>query len=63
MHRIGLCINLNSYVAYNFYVWSFSHNTAVPISMKHNKCDTSLNKYSTVFDWGSVNSNKNITYT
>ena len=37
MHRFGLCIMVDSYVAYLFYVWSFSHNTAVPISKKKNR--------------------------
>ena len=34
MHGLGLCIKLDSFVAHMFYVWSFSHNTAVPIAIK-----------------------------
>ena len=31
IHGQVLCIKLNSFVAHMFYVWSFSHNTEVPI--------------------------------
>ena len=34
MHGLGLCIKVERYVAHLFYVWSFSYNTAVPISKK-----------------------------
>ena len=33
----GICMKVNSDVAHMFYVWSFSHNTEVPIKFKHNK--------------------------
>ena len=36
IHGLGLCIKLNSFVAHMFYVWSFGHNRAVPISTKKN---------------------------
>ena len=35
LHGLGLCIKVDSYVAHMFYAWSFSHNTAVPISIKN----------------------------
>ena len=41
-----------------FYKWSFSHNKNVPIAIQHNKYYLSLDKYTTVFSWGSVTSNK-----
>ena len=56
MHGLGLCIKVDSYVAHIFYAWLFSHNTAVPIAKKN---FLSLNKNTTVFAWGAVNSNKN----
>ena len=59
MHGIGLCIKLNSFVAYMFYVWLFSHNTAVPIAVNQNKYLLSLNTYTTVFAWGDIIPNKN----
>ena len=59
MHGLGLCIKVNSYVARMFYAWSFSHNTAVTIAKKKNKYFLSLNTNTTVFAWGSCNSNKN----
>ena len=34
MHRLLLCINVDSYVAHMFYACLFSHNTAVPIAIK-----------------------------
>ena len=37
MHGLGLCIKLNCFVAHMFYAWSFSHDTAVPISINQNK--------------------------
>ena len=36
MHVLGLCIKVDIYVAHLFYAWSFSHNTAVPISKNKN---------------------------
>ena len=33
----GLCIKLNSDVAYMFYAWSFNYNISVPIYMKQKK--------------------------
>ena len=35
IHRLGLCINVDSYVADMFYSWSFSHNTLFPIPIKN----------------------------
>ena len=46
-----------------FYKWSFSHNKTVPIAIQHDKYYLSLDKYTTVFSWGSGISNKNRTYT
>ena len=57
MHGLVLCIKLNIHVAHMFYTWSFIHNTAVAISIKKNKYKFSLNAYTTVFAWGSGNSN------
>ena len=37
MHGLGLYIKLKSFVAHVLYVWSFSNNTAVPISINKNK--------------------------
>ena len=37
MHRLGLCIKVDSYVAHLFYAWSFIHNTSVSIAIKKNK--------------------------
>ena len=59
MYGLVLCIKLNIYVTHMFYVWSFRHNTAVPIAIKQNKYYLSLNTYTTVFVWGSGYSNKN----
>ena len=58
MRWLGLRIKLDSFVAHMFYAWSFSHNTAVPISIKKNKYFISLNTYTNDFAWGGVNSNK-----
>ena len=60
MHGLGLCINVDSCVAHLFYAWSFSHNTSVPIAKKKNKYFLSLNTNTTVFSWGSGDSNKNV---
>ena len=61
MYGLGLCIKVDSYVAHMFYAWLLSHNTEVTISIKKNKYFLSLNTKTTVFSWGSVNSNKNWT--
>ena len=58
MHGLGLCINVNSYVAHMIYTWSFNNNTAVPIAIKKNKYFLFLNTQTTVFSWGAINSNK-----
>ena len=60
MHGLGLCIKVDSYVAHMFYEWSFSHNTAVPISVKTKKYFLYLNTNATVFAWGAGNYIKNI---
>ena len=57
MHVLGLCIKVFSYVAHMFYAWSFSHNTAVLITKRKKIYFLSLNKNTTVFAWGAVNSN------
>ena len=59
MHGFWLCIEVDSYVAHRFYAWSFSRNIAVPIAKNNNRCFLSLNKNTTIFVWGAVNSNKN----
>ena len=59
MHGLGLCINVDSYVAHMFYAWSLSHNPEVPIAKKKNKYFLSLNTNTTIFGWGAGNSNKN----
>ena len=56
-HLLGLCIKVDSYVAHMFYVWSFSHDTAVPIAINKNKYFLSLNTYTTVSYLVAVNSN------
>ena len=61
MHVLGLCKNLNNFVAHIFYYWLFSTNKEVPFDIKHNKCFLSLNKYTTLFACGSGHSNKNRT--
>ena len=61
MHGLVLCIKLNSCVAHMFYVWSFSHNTSVPIAINQKIYIISLHTYTTVFSWGDSNFNKNIT--
>ena len=61
MHGLGLCIKVDSYVAHMFYAWSFICDTAVPIAKQKNKYFIFLNKNTTVFSWGSGNSNKNRT--
>ena len=58
MHGLGLCINVDSYVAHMFYAWLFSHNSAVPIAKNKNEYFLSLNTNTTVFAWVSGNSNK-----
>ena len=59
MNGLGLCIKVDSYMAHMFYECSFSHNTSVTIDIKRNTYFISLNTNTTVFDWGSGNSNKN----
>ena len=59
MHRLVLCINVYSYVAYLFYACSFSHNASVPIARDKNKYFLSLNKNTTSFYWVAGISNKN----
>ena len=50
MHRLSLCIKLDSFAAYMFYACSFSHNKSVPISIKHKKYFSYLNTSTIVFD-------------
>ena len=59
MHELGLCIKVSSYVSHMFYSWSFSNNTEVPIAINNNKYFVYLNTKTTIFSWGSGNSNKN----
>ena len=61
MHVLGLFIKVDSYVAPTFYACSFSHNKAVPIAIKKNKCFLSLNKNTTEISCVYGNSNKNWT--
>ena len=61
MHGMGLCINVDIYLALMFYAWPFSHNKAVPISIKDNKYFLSLNINTTLFYCGAGNSDKNLT--
>ena len=49
MHGIELCIKLNGYIAYMLYAGSFSHNTEVPIDIKHSKNHLSLDAYTLFF--------------
>ena len=42
MHGLVLCIKVDSYMSHMFYVWSFSHDTAVPVAIKNNKYFLSL---------------------
>ena len=58
MNGLGLCINVDSYVAHMFYAWTFSHNTAVTIAIKRTNIFFSLNKNTTLFDWVFFYSNK-----
>ena len=58
MHVLGICIELNSYVADMLYTWSLNQNTVVPIYMKQNKYFLSLGTYNTVLSQGDINSNK-----
>ena len=37
MHRLGICIKVDSYVAHMFYAWLLSHNKAFPIAKKKKK--------------------------
>ena len=55
MFGLGICIRLDSYVEHMLYTRLFSHNTAIPISLKGNKFDMFLNNFTTVFSWGNVN--------
>ena len=50
MHGLGLCIKVDIYVAHMFYAWKFSHDKAVPTSIKNNKYFLSLNTHTTLFD-------------
>ena len=59
MHEMGLCINVNIYVAHMLYAWSFSHNTEVLIAIKKNKYFISLNTNTTLFACWAGDSNKN----
>ena len=59
MLGLGRCIKVDSYVSHMFYVWSFSHNTAVPISINKNKYFLFLNTNTTIFYWGAGNSKQN----
>ena len=61
MHGLGLCIKVYSYVTHMFYAWLFSHNAAVPISIKKIFYFISLNTYTNIFTWGAGNYNKNRT--
>ena len=61
MHGLGICINLDSYVAHMLCACSFIHNTTVPIAIMKNKWFLSLNTNTTVFSWGSGNFDKNWT--
>ena len=51
INGLGLCIKVDIYVAYMFYAWSFSHNTAVTISTNKNKYILSLKTKTTAFSW------------
>ena len=55
MHGLGLFIRLNIYVAHMLYACPFSNNTEVPTDIKQNKGFISLNTYTTVFSWGTLN--------
>ena len=57
MNGLGLCIKVDIHEAHIFYAWSLNHNTVVPIATKKNYY-LYLNTYTTVFAWGSGNSNK-----
>ena len=61
MHGLGLYIKLDIFVARMLYVWSLSHNAAVPIAINQNTYFISLNTYTPMFAWGAVSSNKNRT--
>ena len=58
MHGMVLCIKVDIYMSHIIYAYPFSHNTEVPISIKNNKIILSLDTYTTVFSWGSGNSNQ-----
>ena len=58
MHGLVLCVKVDSYVAHMFYAWPFSHNTEVILAKNKNKYFLSLNKNTSVFALGSLNSNK-----
>ena len=49
MHGLVLCIKVDSYVAYMFYVWSFGYNVEVPIAINNNKYFLLLNANTTLF--------------
>ena len=61
IHGLGLCINVDSYVAHLLYVWSFSNIKSVLIDIKKNKYFLSLNRNTTIFAWEAGNFNKNTT--
>ena len=61
LHGLLLFIRLNNYVENMFYAYSFSHNTAVPISINQDKYYLSLSTYTTLFSWSGGNSNKHQT--
>ena len=48
------------FVAHMFCKWLFTHNIAVPIEIKEKTYFLSLSSYTTVFDWGDGNINRNI---
>ena len=61
MHELGLCIKVDTYVTHMFYAWSFSHNTEFSVAINKNKYFLSLNKNTTLFYWGAINSDENRT--
>ena len=58
MHRIGLWIKVDSYVAYMFYLWSFIHNTSFPIAIKKLKEIYFLEYKHFCISWEAGNYNK-----
>ena len=49
MHGLILCIKVDGSVSHMLYAWSFSNNTAFPITIKKNKYDLSLNRNTDIF--------------